>query len=170
MNIQIFCIREYENNLCKKRKIFTYLLGMFFIISVVRLSSPLFMRSMSSSYSFKSVTLDVPTFLRLLKRLWESNELLTIWFLSGYIMPLWLWKLSPKWGSMLWGTNSTQCGVTDSPTLVYLPSQRGGDCTWWLFVGKTVVIICDGDIGSWFNLCTVGPSNGEFGHIVRGGE
>lgn len=43
---------------------FTYLLGMFFIINVVLLSSPRNMRSTSSSYSFFSALLELDSLLR----------------------------------------------------------------------------------------------------------
>lgn len=45
-----------------------------------------------------------------------------------------------------------------------------------LLIGKAVLIICDDDIGSWFNFCRVGAAqiplkcDGEFGHILRGGR
>lgn len=105
----------------------SYLLGMFFIISVVRLSSPRIMRSISSSYCFLfSAWLEPPSFLRLRDRsIGESKEFIIgiIWPPPEKIMHLWWWDWSPiffggicrsiqfppTWGKMPWETNSIPC-------------------------------------------------------------
>lgn len=118
----------------------TYLLGIFFIISVVRLSSPLIMRSTSSSYCFLlSSWLELPSFLRLLARSLEgSNEFIIgiIWPRPGNNIHLWWWDWSPTlfeaigksmqfpptWGKMLWETNSKEWGEFE---ILIFPREPG---------------------------------------------
>jgi len=134
--------RLYKKRFGRASRIFTYLFGMFFIINVVRLSSPRNMQSVSSSYSFLSEWFELDSILRCERfrtRSWEPNEagIAIIEFLPGNMwhicgeegrtVPLVMSiQLLPTWEKMLWEAISTGCGgeLPGKPTLPREPKWK----------------------------------------------